>query len=118
MPGTDTMPSKQVSFCDPPAEVAPVSDRPAGTSASSGAPSPAPKRQPLQRRRSSLKEGAYTPFIPPKELYQHPDPLIRRLRLRDAKGKQIDLEKEFRDVAVVAFLFGCVSLSLSLAFLC
>ncbi|KAK4700695.1 hypothetical protein P7C70_g5549, partial [Phenoliferia sp. Uapishka_3] len=46
------------------------------------------------------------PSLPPKESYQHPDPLLRRLRLRDAWGKTVDLRTTFRDAEVVCFLFG------------
>lgn len=48
------------------------------------------------------------PIIPPKELYQHPDPLLRRLRLVDSWGKQVDLQTKLRDTKVVLFLFGYV----------
>ncbi|KAI5477141.1 thioredoxin fold domain protein [Pseudohyphozyma bogoriensis] len=50
--------------------------------------------------------AAEMPIIPPKEFWQHPDPLIRRLRLRDQWGKKVDLKHEFRDAEVVGFLFG------------
>lgn len=60
------------------------------------------------KRRSSMKQDAPRPVIPPKETYQHPDPLLRRLRLRDGWGKPVNLETEFRDAQVVAILFGCV----------
>ncbi|KAM0756377.1 hypothetical protein T439DRAFT_376580 [Meredithblackwellia eburnea MCA 4105] len=58
------------------------------------------------KRRSSLKQGAARPYIPAKHTYQHPDPLIRRLRLRDTHGKQVNLKQEFRDAKVVLFYFG------------
>lgn len=47
------------------------------------------------------------PYVPPKALYSHPDPLLRRLRLRDGFGKDVDLEREFRDTKLVLFFFGC-----------
>lgn len=46
------------------------------------------------------------PILPPKELYQHPDPLVRRLRLRDSYGKEVDLETRLRDTKVILFVFG------------
>lgn len=49
------------------------------------------------------------PFRPPKELYQHPDPLLRRLRLRNGYGKEVNLQKEFAEAKVVLFFFGSVS---------
>lgn len=48
------------------------------------------------------------PYRPEPDTYQHPDPLLRRLRLRDAYGKTVELVREFRDAEVVLFLFGCV----------
>ncbi|CAO1620816.1 unnamed protein product [Jaminaea pallidilutea] len=44
--------------------------------------------------------------LPPQEQYQHPDPLIRRLRLVDGRGKPIDLQKYFRDCKVLALYFS------------
>lgn len=61
---------------------------------------------PLKKRRSSIKQGAPMPIIPSKETYQHPDPLVRRLRLKDSWGKPVNLQSEFRDTRVVLFLFG------------
>ncbi|GAA98400.1 uncharacterized protein L969DRAFT_332827 [Mixia osmundae IAM 14324] len=43
--------------------------------------------------------------LPPKELYSHPDPLLRRLRLRDGYGKEVNLKSAFRDCIAVAFYF-------------
>lgn len=59
----------------------------------------------FKRRRSSMKESSIiTPIL--KEHYQHPDPLLRRLRLRTAKQEPVNLCRHFKDVKVVAFLFG------------
>lgn len=46
------------------------------------------------------------PTLPPKQHYQHPDPLLRRLRLNDQHGEPVDLQKEFRDAKLVLFMFG------------
>lgn len=46
------------------------------------------------------------PTLPPKELYQHPDPLVRRLRLRDSYGKEVNLQEKLRDTKVILFVFG------------
>ncbi|ORY70630.1 hypothetical protein BCR35DRAFT_307929 [Leucosporidium creatinivorum] len=64
------------------------------------------KPPPPKRRRSSLKQGLQMPILPPKQLYQHPDPLVRRLRLRDSYGNQVDLETRLRDTKVILFVFG------------
>lgn len=64
-----------------------------------------PFNEKLTRRRSSLKGGT-VPSLRPTTSYRHPDPLIRRLRLRN-QGKAVNLEKEFdSSVRVVLFLFG------------
>ena len=55
--------------------------------------------------RPALKTGSSS-RKPDPELYQHPDPLIRRLRLYDGHGKPVDLKRSFRDVKVVAFYFS------------
>lgn len=44
--------------------------------------------------------------LPPPEQYQHPDPLIRRLRLVDSTGSPINLKQYFRDCKVVALYFS------------
>jgi len=44
--------------------------------------------------------------LPPPEQYQHPDPLLRRLRLVDAFGVPVDLKRTFRDTKVVGFYFA------------
>lgn len=48
------------------------------------------------------------PYRPEKQYYSHPDPLLRRLRLRNGYGKEVDLEREFKDAKLVLFLFGYV----------
>lgn len=65
-----------------------------------------PKQPTMKRRRSSLKQGTVLPHQPPREFYQHPDPIIRRLRLRNGFGSQVKLLPEFAGVQVVLFLFG------------
>ncbi|KAH8918695.1 hypothetical protein BT69DRAFT_1267490, partial [Atractiella rhizophila] len=43
----------------------------------------------------------------PQRLYTHPDPLLRRLRLRNGRGEEVDLMKELgSDVKAVGFLFA------------
>ncbi|GAA5916603.1 hypothetical protein JCM6882_009171 [Rhodosporidiobolus microsporus] len=73
-------------------------------------PSPAPSsngdRPTPKRRRSSLKSGIAMPYRPSPALYQHPDPILRRLRLRDGWGNEVDLQKEFKEAKVVLFFFG------------
>ncbi|SCV70375.1 BQ2448_1769 [Microbotryum intermedium] len=61
-----------------------------------------------KRRRSSLKAGTKMPVQPPPEHWKHPDPLLRRLRLRDPvnKGEYANLQQTFRDAKVVLFMFG------------
>lgn len=76
------------------------------TSAMSSPLKPSPNPPAMKRRRSSLKQGVVLPHHPPKEYYQHPDPLIRRLRLRNGFGSQVKLRSEFQGVKVVLFLFG------------
>ncbi|GAA6006791.1 thioredoxin family protein [Rhodotorula paludigena] len=101
-----TSPSpKSVSFDDTPlpAATAAAATTASGTAASSSATAPRPQPK---RRRSSLKQGLTMPYVPPKALYSHPDPLLRRLRLRDGFGKDVDLEREFRDTKLVLFFFG------------
>ena len=44
--------------------------------------------------------------LPPTEQYQHPDPLIRRLRLVDDKGNAVNLKDFFKGVKIVAFYFS------------
>ncbi|GAA6028756.1 hypothetical protein JCM8097_007380 [Rhodosporidiobolus ruineniae] len=81
-----------------------TSTSPTTTSTSTALPSPS--RPPTKRRRSSLKQGTPMPYQPPKHTYQHPDPLLRRLRLRDGYGKEVDLQREFGEAKVVLFFFG------------
>lgn len=44
--------------------------------------------------------------LPPPEQYQHPDPLLRRLRLVDDKGNPVNLKQYFRECKVVALYFS------------
>lgn len=53
-----------------------------------------------------MKPGKDRKRLPPAEQYQHPDPLLRRLRLVDAHGVPVDLRKTFRDTKVVGFYFA------------
>jgi hypothetical protein len=96
---------KTVSFDDVPS----LSTN-ANSSAAPPAPVPAPAAVPARpankRRRSSLKQGTAMPYRPDKEYYSHPDPLLRRLRLRNGYGKEVDLDREFKDAKLVLFLFG------------
>lgn len=47
------------------------------------------------------------PQLPDARVYQHSDPLLRRLRLRDGYGEPVELRKEFgAECKVVLFLFG------------
>ncbi|WFD35413.1 hypothetical protein MCUN1_002267 [Malassezia cuniculi] len=55
--------------------------------------------------RSALKSSSSSSMPEPSQ-YQHPDPLIRRLRLYDGHGKAVDLKRAFRDAKVVAFYFS------------
>ncbi|GAA5991078.1 hypothetical protein JCM10908_006528 [Rhodotorula pacifica] len=108
---------KTVSFDDDPTPPTPPSAPLANHSAtstattddSSAADSSAtdkPTRPANKRRRSSLKQGLPMPYRPEKQFYSHPDPLLRRLRLRNGYGKEVDLEREFVDTKLVLFLFG------------
>lgn len=56
--------------------------------------------------KSAMKPGKHRKRLPPAEQYQHPDPLLRRLRLVDAHGVPVDLRKTFRDTKVVGFYFA------------
>lgn len=90
---------KEVSFN--PLLTVPASASSTSTSTTSTSPSAVPKQ-----RRSSIKQGTTMPSIPARETFQHPDALLRRLRLRDSWGKPANLQAEFRDAQVVAFFFG------------
>lgn len=65
----------------------------------------------LKRRRSSIKAAS---LLPPRtaSTYQHPDPLLRRLRLRRPQGQStqqtpVNLARQFTSsVKIVCFLFG------------
>ncbi|CAO1631215.1 unnamed protein product [Parajaminaea phylloscopi] len=54
--------------------------------------------------KSALKPSSRK--LPPPEQYQHPDPLLRRLRLVDNAGKPVNLKHYFRDCKVVALYFS------------
>ena len=56
-------------------------------------------------KKSALKPGRQTP-LPPAGHYQHPDPLVRRLRLVDAKGNPVNLKQELRETQLLLFYFG------------
>lgn len=53
-----------------------------------------------------MKPGKDRKRLPPPEQYQHPDPLLRRLRLVDPHGVPVDLRRTFRDTKVVGFYFA------------
>ncbi|WFD33046.1 hypothetical protein MSPP1_004103 [Malassezia sp. CBS 17886] len=56
--------------------------------------------------KSALKQrGASS--LPKPERYQHPDALLRRLRLVDGLGKPVSLKDAFQGVSIVLFYFGC-----------
>ncbi|GAA6026178.1 hypothetical protein JCM11491_000609, partial [Sporobolomyces phaffii] len=61
-----------------------------------------------KRRRSSIKQGVQMPYKPDPKLYTHPDPLLRRVRVRNGFGTPVALTEAFptRDVKVVLFFFG------------
>ncbi|GAA5920271.1 hypothetical protein JCM1841_003011 [Sporobolomyces salmonicolor] len=92
---------KSVTFSPSPAPSASAS-----ASASASISTALPDKPATKRRRSSIKQGVQMPYKPPKEQYSHPDPLIRRLRLRNGYGKEVNLQTEFRDAKVVLFFFG------------
>lgn len=54
----------------------------------------------------SVLKQRHSHTLPPSHLYQHPDPLLRRLRLVDGHGRRVDLKQAFRDVKVVLMYFG------------
>lgn len=56
--------------------------------------------------KSAMKPGKDHKRLPPPEQYQHPDPLLRRLRLVDPHGVPVDLRRTFRDTKVVGFYFA------------
>ncbi|GAA5860950.1 hypothetical protein JCM3774_003198 [Rhodotorula dairenensis] len=105
---------KTVSFDDAP--LPPLASASSSSSAAAAPPPPpataaadspdTPVRPQNKRRRSSLKQGTAMPYRPEKQFYSHPDPLLRRLRLRNGYGKEVDLEREFKDTKLVLFLFG------------
>lgn len=67
---------------------------------------PANASPPSSVLKSAMKPGKDRKRLPPPEQYQHPDPLLRRLRLVDAYGVPVDLRKTFRDTKVVGFYFA------------
>jgi hypothetical protein len=54
----------------------------------------------------ALKPGTDRKKLPPTAQYQHPDPLLRRLRLVDNVGDPVDLRSFFKGVKAVAFYFS------------
>ncbi|TKA55910.1 hypothetical protein B0A53_01607 [Rhodotorula sp. CCFEE 5036] len=96
---------KTVSFDDVPS-LSTNANSSAAPPAPVAAPAAVPARPANKRRRSSLKQGTAMPYRPDKEYYSHPDPLLRRLRLRNGYGKEVDLDREFKDAKLVLFLFG------------
>lgn len=53
-----------------------------------------------------MKAGKDHRRLPPAEQYQHPDPLLRRLRMVDTHGQPVDLRRMFRDTKIVGFYFA------------
>lgn len=71
-------------------------------------PPPSPSPRPGTPLRSALKPtaSAYR-RLPPPEQFQHPDPLLRRLRLVDAQGTPVSLRSHFDSrVNCVGFYFS------------
>lgn len=71
-------------------------------------PAPASRRSSVlaaSPKKSALKPGRQTP-LPPAGHYQHPDPLVRRLRLVDAKSNPVNLKQELRETQLLLFYFG------------
>ena len=60
----------------------------------------------LRSPRKSVLKQRQSGSIPPPSHYQHPDPLLRRLRLRDGYGNPVDLRSTFREAKLVLFYFG------------
>ncbi|EST05521.1 Thioredoxin-like fold [Kalmanozyma brasiliensis GHG001] len=102
---TLTLPSENAS--SPPhtngidASSSPTNDGEPSTPRNAKNPSP-----PSSVLKSAMKPGKDRKRLPPPEQYQHPDPLLRRLRLVDAYGVPVDLRKTFRDTKVVGFYFA------------
>ena len=69
-------------------------------------PSSATTTPPSGTLKPALKPGTDRKKLPPPEQYQHPDPLLRRLRLVDPHGEPVDLKRTFRDTKVVGFYFA------------
>ncbi|KAJ9479120.1 Thioredoxin-like_fold domain-containing protein [Pseudozyma hubeiensis] len=68
-----------------------------------GSTNPSP---PTSVLKSAMKAGADHKRLPPPTQYQHPDPLLRRLRLVDPHGVPVNLRSTFRDTKVVGFYFA------------
>ncbi|PWN52438.1 hypothetical protein IE53DRAFT_282913 [Violaceomyces palustris] len=95
-------PKRTVSFG--PSDSIPHSDT--SPSSSSANPIPSSQSTPPSALKPALKPGTERKRLPPPEQYQHPDPLIRRLRLVDGHGKPVNLKKAFRETKVVGFYFS------------
>lgn len=102
-------PQRSVSFHLDEADKPAVTSAPAAPTAStesaattgSAASSGRPLRSALKPRAKDYRK------LPDAEQYQHPDPLLRRLRLVDAQGKPVNLRKHFDpDVKCVGFYFS------------
>lgn len=96
---SDSLP-KKARISDSMAQVVPSSSPMTPSSSSTGT---LPNGSALK---PALKAGSQSKRLPPPNQYQHPDPLLRRLRLVDDRGSPIDLKSFFRGVRVVAFYFG------------
>ncbi|KAN0061835.1 hypothetical protein ACQY0O_005828 [Thecaphora frezii] len=96
-------PKRSVSFgpADGPSVMS--SSTPSHPTSSSATPS---SNAPTTALKPALKAGTERKKLPPPEQYQHPDPLLRRLRLVDAHGEPVDLKRTFRDTKVVGFYFA------------
>lgn len=76
----------------------------AGLSSSPPGPAPSSSLPTSTSLKPALKPSSRK--LPPPEQYQHPDPLLRRLRLVDSRGQAINLKSYFRDCKVVALYFS------------
>ncbi|BGP33306.1 hypothetical protein JCM10296v2_005102 [Rhodotorula toruloides] len=106
MPSTLDTPAESLPTPTSPSQKTVSFDESPSSSSSALPPATTASRPTAKRRRSSLKQGSAMPYRPPKETYSHPDPLIRRLRLRDGYGNEVNLVNEFREAKVVLFFFG------------
>ncbi|EPQ28543.1 uncharacterized protein PFL1_03847 [Pseudozyma flocculosa PF-1] len=96
-------PKRSVSFG--PSDVNSISQDPETPSSSNPLP-PSAQTTPPAALKPALKAGTDRRKLPPPEQYQHPDPLLRRLRLVDAHGEAVNLRQMFRDTKVVGFYFA------------